>query len=60
MTHNNPPRTRMDRFKVLKKMAAHAQYTQSGDNTLEGIRRYIVGQDSNTILENHMEKRSCS
>jgi len=37
-TLSNFPKNDKERLKVLEKMYAHAQFCQSGDNTLEGIR----------------------
>ncbi|KAJ3359065.1 hypothetical protein GGF32_009678 [Allomyces javanicus] len=38
---DKPPRTDMDRFKVLETMVAHSQYCWAGDTTLEATKRAI-------------------
>jgi hypothetical protein len=46
---NNFPKNDKERLKVLEKMYAHAQFCQSGDNTLEGIRaacRHLASDSS--------------
>jgi hypothetical protein len=37
-----PPRNEKERMQILQKMIAHSQYCQSGDNTLEAMRKAIV------------------
>lgn len=38
----NPPKNSKERLQILQTMAAHAQFTQSGDNTLGAIKQAIA------------------
>ena len=42
----NPPANAKNRMKVLKQMAAHSQYCQSGDFTIDAMRKAILDIDS--------------